>query len=378
VRHALLIVLAATLLVGCSSKGKVREPAELQSIDTPAVRPQTAWSHSAGKGSGDHFAALRLASEADALFTADIGGRVFAHNPKTGAPLWRTETGARVVAGPGVSGNLVLVGTLDGEVIALNRADGKQQWRSRISSEVMAAPVGNGDIIVARSVDGRVYGLSAAKGERLWTLDRSVPNLTLRGLSLPLVLGNRVYIGFDNGRLGALNLADGAVAWEQVVAVPSGRSELERLTDVDASLFEDGSHLFAASFGGEVASLDPDSGQVQWRRSIKSYSGFAAAGDRLAITDEAGVVWGLDGGSGAAAWKQEALLNRRLSAPALFGDYLVVGDFEGYLHWLDPRDGRIVGRSRAGSSPIRAAPVAVDDLLYVLSADGELHAFRAK
>jgi len=373
-----LLVAAALLAAACSSKGKVREPAELVDIKEPVLKADTAWSQSAGVGAGGRFGALRLAVEADALFAADTKGRVFAFGPQKGEKLWQTDTGARVVAGPGVSGKLVLVGTLDGEVIALGRADGKEQWRSRISSEVMAAPVGNGDVVVARSVDGRVYGLSAAKGERLWTLDRSVPNLTLRGLSVPLLAGNRAYVGFDNGRLGALNLTDGKPAWEQVIAVPTGRTELERLTDVDAALLDNGKDLFAASFGGEVACLDGDSGQVLWRRSIRSYTGFAEVGDVVVVTDESGVVWALDSRTGAAAWKQEGLLNRRLSAPAEFGGRIVVGDFEGYLHWLDPKDGRLVARSRAGSDPIRNAPVAGEGLLYVLNDSGRVSAVAVK
>lgn len=373
---ALLLLAAAALAAGCSGKGKVREPAKLERIATPEVQADSAWNRSAGKGSGGRFAALRLALEPDALFAADSAGRVYAFDPKTGERLWESETKARVSAGPGVSGDLVLVGTLDAEVIALSRADGREKWRSRVSSEVLAAPVGNGDLVVVRTVDGRVSGLAAASGERRWTMDRSVPSLTLRGLSVPLIVDNRVYVGFDNGRLAALNLADGAVAWEQVVAAPAGRSELERLTDVDARLLEDGNTLFAASFGGEVAALDVESGQVRWRRSIKSYTGFAKLGNRIVVTDEAGVVWALDAETGAAAWKQEGLLNRRLSAPAAFGEFIAVGDLEGYVHWLHPQDGRIVGRSRAGRDPIRAAPVAGEELLYVLSSEGRITALR--
>jgi outer membrane protein assembly factor BamB len=376
--RAFWVLLAAFVAVGCSSKGKVREPAELTDIGTPAFKLDTAWSRTAGEGSGKRWTGLRLALEPDALFTADLRGRVFAFNPQSGGSLWTAETKSRVVSGPGVSGNLVLVGTLDGEVIALGRADGKELWRRKLSSEVMASPSGDGRLVVARTGDGKVFGLNADNGEQLWVFDRSVPNLTLSGMSAPLVSGRYAYVGFDSGKLGAINLADGTLAWEQVVAVPTGRTELERLTDVDAALFDNGSDIFAASFGGEVICLDGGSGQVLWRRSIKSYTGFAEIGELVVISDEAGIVWAVDARTGAAAWKQEALLNRRLSPPAAFNGHIVVADFEGYLHWLDPKDGRIVSRSQVGGSPVRAAPIAGDNLLYVLNSNGKTSAVKVR
>ncbi|HUP92377.1 MAG TPA: outer membrane protein assembly factor BamB [Solimonas sp.] len=374
---AALVLGGAALVAGCSTEGKTREPTELQDIAGPVLKPAAAWSESAGSGAKGQYTGLRLSLEADALFAADADGTVYAFDPATGKAIWRAETKSRVVSGPTASGNSVLVGTLDADVIALKRSDGAEQWRSRLSSEVMAPPVGAGNIVIARTVDGHTFGLSADTGVRLWTLDRSVPNLTLRGLSEPLVQGTRAYIGLDNGRVVAFNVADGAPAWEQAVAVAAGRSELDRLTDIDAPLMGEGPEVYAASFGGEVASVEASNGEVQWRRSVKSYAGMALLGPIVAVSDESGVVWGLDAATGAAAWSQEALKYRKLSRPAAFGNYIVVGDFEGYLHWLDPKDGRIVARTRVGSDPILSAPVAGEQMLYVLNSSGRISAVRA-
>lgn len=368
----LLPLLATLLLAACSGKENVRAPAELKDIANPALKPVTLWTSSSG--GGKFYDTLRPVLEPDAVFSASQKGEVRALDPATGRELWSARTGARVVSGPSVSGNAVLVGTLDGELIALKRADGAPLWRTRISSEVMAAPASDGDVVVARSVDGRLHGLSAVSGAARWSFDRSVPNLTLRGLSAPLLQDGRVFAGMDNGRVIALAAADGQPLWEQVVAAPSGRTELDRLTDIDAGLLMVGNEIYAASFGGEVACLDAETGQVLWRRSIKSHSGLTLARDLLIVTDEAGVVWALDARTGAAAWKNEDLKYRRLSPPAFFGEHVVVADFEGYLHWLSPGDGALVARVRAGSDPIRAPMVAGADRLYVLNSSGRLAA----
>jgi outer membrane protein assembly factor BamB len=312
------------------------------------------------------------------LFAADVGGDVYALDAKSGRRIWRSETNARIASGPSLSGNSVLIGTLDGEVIALKRADGRELWRTKLSSEVQAAPAGDGNVLVVKTIDGRIQGLSADKGQKLWTLDRSVPNLTLRGLSEALVSGDRAFVGLDNGRLLALRLTDGSAIWEQGISFGTGRTELERLTDIDADLLINDKDIYAVSYGGEMACLDTETGQVAWRRSVRSYTGMAVIGEQVIVTDENGVVWAFDAKTGAATWKQEGLLYRKLSPPAAYAGRVVVGDFEGYLHWLDPKDGKIVARSKPTSDPIRAEMVIANDLLYVMDAGGGINAISIK
>jgi outer membrane protein assembly factor BamB len=376
-RSVALLALAFAV-AACGGKSTVREPTELTAIKDARLKPVSVWSTSAGEGSKGQTSGLRLNLQVDALYTAEVGGHVYAYARDTGKLLWRTDTGSRVISGPTVSGDQILVGTRDAEVIALKRADGKELWRSKTSSEVLSPPVGAGDMVVARSVDGRVYGLNASAGERVWSFDRVVPNLVLRGSSAPLVIGTVAYVGMDNGRVAGLKLADGQPVWEQAISVPSGRTELERLTDVDADLVDGPGCILAASFGGDVACLDAESGDVVWRREIRSYTGMALSPDKVFVTDDAGTVWGLDLQSGAAAWKQEGLLYRRLSAPSYFDGHVVVGDLEGYLHWLDPSTGAFVGRTRVGSEPILAPPVAGEDRLYVMNASGRIAAIESR
>lgn len=378
IRRGGVLLLAGLMLVACSGDKKVREPAELKDISNPELRLKRVWSATAGEGSGNYRGNFAIALAPDALFAADVEGRVFAFDPGNGRRIWRTDTGTRLISGPTVSGASVFAGSMDGELIALKRADGAVSWTTTLSSEVLAPPVSDGTVVVARAGDGRTYGLSAASGARIWTHSATVPSLTLRGLSTPLLLGGRAFVGMDNGRIVSLQVSDGQPVWEQVVAAATGRNELERLIDVDAGLFGDGPEVYAVSYGGELVSFDGESGQPLWRRPIKSYSGIVQVGERVVVSDEAGVVWALEAASGAAAWKNEDLQYRRLSPPALFRDHIVVGDFEGYVHWLDPRDGRTVARVRAGSDPIQAAPQATEDRLYIMNTAGRITAFEIR
>lgn len=371
---ALLVLTAAA----CSSKAKVREPAELADLKNPALRLSEVWSSHIGKGADGRPSGLRPLLETDGLFVAERGGRVLALDPETGRERWRADTKARISSGPTLLGDLVLVGTLDAEVIALKRGDGSPVWRATVSSEVLAPPAGEGDVVVARSIDGRVFGLSTKDGSRLWNFDRSVPALTLRGVSPPLVDGNRVVIGMDSGRIAAVQLTDGTPLWEQAVSVPSGRTELERLADIDAPLVDSLDGILVASYGGDVALLNPVDGESRWRRAIKSGAGLAIGGSNVYVADADGILWALDAATGAAVWKSEALQYRRLSAPAYFKNHVVVADFEGYLHFFNPADGTLVGRTRAGREPVLAPMIATDNLLYVYNVEGRLSALAVR
>lgn len=377
-RAPIALVLLGLLLAGCGSDGPVREPAKLTSIQSPELKPRVLWSRSPGSGSGDLHAGLRLAVEPDVLVSADTKGRVHAVNPRTGKRLWDADTGERVISGPTVSGDLVLLGTQDAQVIALKRADGTPVWKAKVSSEVLAPPVGSGNVVVVRCGDGKIFGLSASAGTRLWSFDRNVPPLVLRGMSAPVVDGNAVFAGLDNGRAVALKLDSGEVLWEQVVSAPSGRSELERIVDVDADLLVANDGVFAVSFGGDLAAVSVVDGRVAWRRPIKSYTGIAIDGRRLAVTAEDGVVWMLDGQTGASSWNSEALKYRGLSAPLLVDGRVIVADQDGYVHWLAEDDGRLVARVNAVGGPVRAPLVLADGVLYVLDTAGKIAAINLR
>ena len=50
--------------------------------------------------------------------------------------------------------------------------------------------------------------------------------------------------------------------------------------------------------------------------------------------------------NGGNVWKQAALKNRQLTAPALLGGALAVGDLDGYVHFLSRSDGSLMGACR--------------------------------
>jgi outer membrane protein assembly factor BamB len=171
--------------------------------------------------------------------------------------------------------------------------------------------------------------------------------LSLRGTGTPLIIGDDgVLVGTASGKLLALGLQDGKPVWEAVIATPRGRTELERIADVDADLALVGAVVYASSYQGVLSAISLGGGQILWNRDIASSTGIVADREQIYVSASDGTVWALSRSNGATMWRQPALQYRRLSAPVQQGNYLIVGDYEGYLHWLHKEDGRLVARTQ--------------------------------
>lgn len=383
-RFFLLLLLPAFLgLNGCGAieylfVEEVYEapPSELTEY-VPEFEVRTLWETEAGDGAGETNNDLGAWWQNGLIVAVDYEGEVSAFNAETGRRQWETELDVSVVAGVGGGMEMVLVGTQKGELIALNEADGSERWRSRLTSEVLARPIAGEGIVVARTADGRVSGMSAEDGQVLWSYQRSVPLLSLRGAGAPVLAEGRVLAGYDNGKLVALSINDGKVLWEKSVAVPRGRTELDRLVDIDADPVVINDTVYAVTYQGNVAGVDLTTGQTLWSREMSSQVGLAADyGDAVYVTDDEGNVWSVQDGSGDALWRQTRLIRRGVTAPAIAGDYIVVGDFEGYLHWIARNDGRFVARQQITEAAIRSQPLVVDNMLYITAVDGTIAAVQ--
>ncbi len=272
----------------------------------------------------------------------------------------------------------MLVGTLRGEVLALDVSTGEERWRSQVSSEVLAAPAVNGDIVLVQTQDDRLIALEMDTGAQRWSYESSPAVLTLRGTGAPLLTNQLAVAGLSSGKVVALDTRRGLPVWEQRVAIPQGRSELERVVDIDGGLLLSGGTLYVTSYQGRAAALELESGRVLWQRDASSYSGAALGYGSVYLSLADGTVEGIDERSTTALWRNESMARRQLSAPAVFSSYVVVGDIEGYLHLLSQVDGRFVARERIDSSGVRARPVVEGDWLYAFGNDGKLVALTIR
>ena len=230
--------------------------------------------------------------------------------------------------------------------------------------------------MIVQSYDGRLQALSAEDGAELWVYDSNLPVLSLRGTSTPIIFERIAIAAFGNGKVQAFDLETGAVRWEARVAIAQGRSEIDRIVDIDGSMMLVGTTLFAVSYQGRVAAMDVATGRKLWQEDVSSYSGIDQGFGNIYIAEETGTVIAFYRNGQGVRWEQPALTNRRVSTPKAIKGYVAVGDLDGYVHLLSQVDGHFVGRFKVGGKGIRANMLAEDNILYVFENGGTLAALQ--
>jgi outer membrane protein assembly factor BamB len=371
---------ALVLLAACATNKQknIDEPAELTKF-TSTVKVQQVWSAKAGTAEPKLRLGLAVATDGTSVYAAGHDGQVIALDAASGRKLWQTKTKLKLTGGPGVGEGLVVAGTSYGDIVALDAATGVQKWKAYISSEVLAPPAIGGGVVVMRMVDGRVVGLKVADGSQLWSAEpaTTVPKLSLRGTSRPVIVDDVALCGFDTGRVMALSLRDGTTLWDVSVAPPSGKSEVDRLNDIDSAVRVLGSDVYAVTYQGKAAHLNRETGQAIWSRDISSYAGLAIDEGGIYISSSSGALVRLDRTkNGVEMWKQEVLEHRRLSPPAVLGAHVAVADLDGYVHFFDAAEGQLAGRIHALGGRVTAVPLVVGDLLIMMDDKGKIVALR--
>ena len=375
IRH-FLIFLFALSLVGCGDSDNAEPPAELVEFD-PSIKIEKLWSVNTGGGVGQQYLKLFPLIVENTIVVADRQGDVNAYNIESGNRLWGIELDTVLSGGVGGDKNHLVLTSRNGHVILLD-ASGKLKWKVDASSEVLMPAQVAGNLVIIRSVDGRMSALNIKDGHQVWSFKRDVPALSLRGNSQPIIKQGYIFNGLDNGRLVALDLLDGHVVFDIPVASPTGRSELERLIDIDGHSVIADDRLYMGSYQGRVVSIDIRRGQMVWSRKLSTYTGVEYTTSGLFVGDDKDYIWALDTRNGATLWKQEKLKARQITRPVAMKGALVVGDYEGYLHWLSPFDGHFVARVDTDGSGIIVPPIVHNGRLYVITRDGELLAYGIK
>ena len=255
-----IIILSACglLLSACSGffdKDNTPKPSPLTHYKAE-IKIQPIWKTRTNRGVGNDYLKLAIAVNNHAVFTADKNGTLTATNKLTGKKLWSISTRLYNTAGPVVGENSVVICSREGDIAAFNQTNGFLLWQSKISSEVLAKPAIANGIVIVKAIDGKTVALSENTGQPRWQYHQMEPVLILRGASAPLIRNDYVIVGFANGSLIKLTLANGGLLWRTPITIPEGSFAIQRMIDIDADPVIYENTVYVATYQGRLASLD--------------------------------------------------------------------------------------------------------------------------
>ena len=358
-------------LAGCVSSGKVEEvkPNPLPKL-TQAKTLTPVFSQSVSSTSTADPLRLRLDADNGVVFALDPKGLVTAYQGKQ--KLWQKEVSkAGLSSGVEAADGHVIVGNAKGQLFALDQATGEQKWTAQLTGALLAPSLIQAGRVISVSNDGTVFAHDLATGQQVWTYNLPNVQLSLRGNAAPVPVDARtVLISSANAYVYALDVLTGVPRMQRRVAVSDGRSDIQRLNDVDGDPVVAGQYLITTSYQGQVTMTDLASQQVVWSEDSSSTQRPEVVGNGVFVAQTDGKLVAYEISTGQKLWENDSLLNRQLSNPVMLGQDLIVGDLDGVLHMLNPATGELIGRAKT-SGEVRTLRV-IDDQLYVATRKGAL------
>ncbi len=366
----LAIAIASAVLVGCSSnKVKEAKPNPLPKI-IQQQKLNKVFSQSVS--STDEAEALRLQLDTDngVIFTIDPDGQVSAYQAKK--RLWKSKISKQeLTAGVEASDGIVIVGNRKGQLFALDQTSGEKKWTAQLSGAILSPSLIQSGRVITVANDGTVFAHDAVSGQQVWAYKLPNVQFSLRGQAAPVRLDDRtVLIASANAYIYAIDVISGVPRFQRRVAMSEGRSDIQRLVDIDGDPMVAGQYVVTSSFQGQVTVTDLASQRVVWSEDASSTNRPEVFEDKVFISTVDGKLNAYSLSTGESVWKNDSLLNRQLSNPVMLGGNLVVGDLDGIIHLIDPATGKLIGRAKT-SGEVRSLRV-IDNQLYVATRKGAL------
>ncbi|WP_127470289.1 outer membrane protein assembly factor BamB [Thiomicrorhabdus aquaedulcis] len=380
------VLLATVLLTACSSPKIVKQETVLSPLES-ALTLDRNWQVKLKGLPNKDAEGLFFSQDDERVFIALTTGHLTAFKKDntsrwTDQVIWTTQFSEGILSGPTRVDDRLIVGTDKGNVMALSADDGHIIWQTELSSEVLSLPVIAERKIFTRTVDGRLYALDLASGKIIWTFEHQIPSLSLRGAPAVVYEDGKLFVGWESGMVQAFTAKSGDLLWEARVAVPKGRTDLERVVDVQSSLVFTQGRLFVMGFHGKLASINPENGNFYFIKELSGYRDFVADDSALYVVDDEDVIQAFDLGSGVSLWKQAALKNRTVGDLVFFNDLLLATDDWGYVHFINKVQGteyaRVKHSNEYGDGNYILRVFVQDNRLYLLDEEGVITSYQVR
>ncbi len=302
---------------------------------------------------------------------------------------WDTDLHlTEIPASPAVGYGRAYILTLDG-LFALDLSNGHAVW-SNTSIHGLSTPAVFDGTLLFGGTDGRLHAVDAANGTEAWNVSLIAKPLFSGITSSPKLLWDTAYVGTFNesggpGDVVALWATNGTVLWD--VRAP-GSVSYSSPAIADGALYVGviGKYntttqvTYDPPYG--ILSLDAATGAQRW---FHATNGSVAAsplvvGSEVIVPSKDGYVYALNATTGAPLWK--AAVDAGVSSPALVrGEVVVAGGSyggAGRVTALDPATGAVLW-TFTPNGPVQSSVAAADGKVFFSTnvANGTVYAVNA-
>lgn len=314
--------------------------------------------------------AFRVAYDNNGYVNALADGSVQAFDGQ-GKALWSIKLKQGLMSGVALDeqSRVAVVSDSKGVIIALDRMTGKVIWKTPLDTATLSPALISQNRVITLGNDGKISALSLESGAPIWNFNTQNPNLSVRGSATPILFNrNTVLVSTADGRIHALNIDNGVPIWSKRFGISKGSSDIEKISDVDATPVLDGNMLYVVSYSGQLVAADMASQQLSFVKELASLKSVGTDASQVYATSLDGELVAMDKMTGTVNWQTDNLSYRGLSNAVSIGNYVVVGDAMGYLHVYDRVSGALVDRKQAKSDV--AVLQFINNRLIAQSANG--------
>lgn len=294
---------------------------------------------------------------------ADLSGRFDSELPSSPNLLWSVSTGTRTKSSPVISDGTLFFGNDKGTLTAVS-SDGKIKWQYEAGNLIEAAPLVFGNKVIVGLNNGKLIAVDKVTGKLIWTYttDNQISgsaNVWISGIKAGIVVGSYDYY------LHCIDPRTGKGLW---------KIETNNYVNGTPSI-QDGKIVFGGC-DGVIRVVDPLSGNQKDTVDIGVYiaASPSLADDMAYFGDYDGTIFGLNIRTKKMAWKipGNSESGSVLAVPAVGYNYVVIGNEDKYLYCYNALTGKLTWKYRTNGRIVGSAVITKTKVLFT-SMDGTVN-----
>jgi outer membrane protein assembly factor BamB len=305
------------------------------------------------------------------VYMGSLSGIMHAYDIESGRVLWSMDDKTPLGGPVEFFNDHIAYGGLNGRFFVRHYLSGKLKFAIDLAAPIESAPVFHKGHLFIYLRGHQIVHMDAETGKILWVYKRAVPvTTTLQRTTTPLILGNKVIVGFADGFLGALSMDEGLLIWETKLADNS------KFVDVDLNPIVAGGMIISGSPSGELKAINPENGAISRSFGVSVMAHPILKGEQLILGTNDGdlLVMNLNG----ETLKKVHVSDLAISAVAWWKDTLIAASFDGKIHAIDPLTMKVSDHFSLGYdySAIFSELVVNDHFLALYSSRNRLYLFE--